>query len=165
MVLRSTALPMGNCFKKIFDDIWIQPAGGDAGSARVLHLLDGINISGEVNTNDSMKGTTGSYWNNRDITKYLKQINAPFHTHSDPDLFEHLAEELQQGHVIGWFNGPMDFGPRALGGVPSWGSRNQKMQSVMNLKIKYREISSLCPIGLEEDVSNQFEMNTKNHIC
>ena len=83
---------------------------------------------------------------------------------SDPELFERLAEELEKGHVIGWFNGPMEFGPRALGGRSIIGDpRNQKMQSVMNLKIKYREsFRPFAPSVLEEDVSNQFEMNVKS---
>ena len=115
--------------------------------------------------NDSMKGTyLGPDFSNDEITNYLEQINAPFHTLGDPELFEHLAEELEKGHVIGWFNGPMEFGPRALGGRSIIGDpRNQKMQSVMNLKIKYREsFRPFAPSVLEEDVSNQFEMNAKS---
>ena len=79
-------------------------------------------------------------------------------------MFNLLAEELEKGHVIGWFNGPMEFGPRALGGRSIIGDpRNQKMQSVMNLKIKYREsFRPFAPSVLEEDVSNQFEMDVKS---
>ena len=154
--------------EKIFDDIWIQPASGDAGSALGAALVGWHQHQGKervTNTNDSMKGTyLGPEFSNDDITNYLERINAPFHTHSDPDLFEHLAEELEKGHVIGWFNGPMEFGPRALGGRSIIGDpRNQKMQSVMNLKIKYREsFRPFAPSVLEEDVSNQFEMNAKS---
>ena len=98
------------------------------------------------------------------LIQYLKQINAPFHAQNDPELFQELAEELEKGHVIGWFNGPMEFGPRSLGGRSILGDpRNQKMQSVMNLKIKYREsFRPFAPSVLEEDVSNQFEMSTKS---
>ena len=94
----------------------------------------------------------------------MMAANAPFHTHADPELFERLAEELEKGNVIGWFNGPMEFGPRALGGRSIIGDpRNQKMQSVMNLKIKYREsFRPFAPSVLEEDVRNQFEMNAKS---
>ncbi|QPN68559.1 carbamoyltransferase [Synechococcus sp. CBW1006] len=154
--------------EKIFDDIWIQPASGDAGSALGAALVGWHQHQEEervVNTNDAMKGTyLGPDFSNDEITKYLRQINAPFHTHSDPELFERLAEELEKGHVIGWFNGPMEFGPRALGGRSIIGDpRNQKMQSVMNLKIKYREsFRPFAPSVLEEDVSNQFEMNAKS---
>jgi len=154
--------------EKIFDDIWIQPASGDAGSALGAALVGWHQHQEQervVDTNDSMKGTyLGPEFSNDDITQYLEQIHAPFHTHSDPDLFDRLAEELEKGHVIGWFNGPMEFGPRALGGRSIIGDpRNQKMQSVMNLKIKYREsFRPFAPSVLEEDVSNQFEMNAKS---
>jgi len=154
--------------EKIFDDIWIQPASGDAGSALGAALVGWHQHQEQeriVNTNDSMKGTyLGPEFSNDEIKKYLEKINAPFQTHSDPELFERLAEELEKGHVIGWFNGPMEFGPRALGGRSIIGDpRNQKMQSVMNLKIKYREsFRPFAPSVLEEDVSNQFEMNAKS---
>ena len=154
--------------EKIFDEIWIQPASGDAGSALGAALIGWHQYQDQeriVNTNDSMKGTyLGPAFSNVEIINYLEQINAPFHTHSDPVLFERLAEELDEGNVIGWFNGSMEFGPRALGGRSIIGDpRNQKMQSVMNLKIKYREsFRPFAPSVLEEDVSNQFEMNNKS---
>jgi len=154
--------------EKIFDDIWIQPASGDAGSALGAALVGWHQHQQQervVNTSDSMKGTyLGPEFSNDAIINYLEKINAPFHTHDDPKLFDLLAEELEQGHVIGWFNGPMEFGPRALGGRSIIGDpRNQKMQSVMNLKIKYREsFRPFAPSVLEEEVSNQFEMNAKS---
>ena len=154
--------------KKVFDDIWIQPASGDAGSALGAAFVGWHkyqNQERKVNTNDSMKGTyLGPEFSNEEIIQYLKQINAPFHAQNDPKLFQELAEELEKGHIIGWFNGPMEFGPRSLGGRSILGDpRNQKMQSVMNLKIKYREsFRPFAPSVLEEDVSNQFEMSTKS---
>ena len=154
--------------ENIFDKIWIQPASGDAGSALGAALVGWHQHQEQeriVKTSDSMKGTyLGPEFSNDDITNYLNQIIAPFHTYSDPELFERLAEELEEGHVIGWFNGPMEFGPRALGGRSIIGDpRNQKMQSVMNLKIKYREsFRPFAPSVLEEDVSNQFEMHSKS---
>ncbi|WP_413743413.1 carbamoyltransferase [Synechococcus sp. MIT S9451] len=154
--------------EKIFDDIWIQPASGDAGSALGAALVGWHQHHEQertVNKNDSMNGTyLGPEFSNEEITQYLKQINAPFHTQNDPELFAALAEELEKGHVIGWFNGPMEFGPRSLGGRSILGDpRNQKMQSVMNLKIKYREsFRPFAPSVLEEDVNNQFEMNAKS---
>lgn len=154
--------------EKIFDDIWIQPASGDAGSALGAALVGWHQYQEQersVNINDSMKGTyLGPSFSNDKIIRYLDEINAPFHTFADSDLFERIAEELEKGHVIGWFNGPMEFGPRALGGRSIIGDpRNQKMQSVMNLKIKYREsFRPFAPSVLEEDVSNQFEMNAKS---
>ena len=85
----------------------------------------------------------------------------------DDVLFKKLADLLDGGKVIGWFNGPMEFGPRALGGRSIIGDpRNKEMQSIMNLKIKYRE--SFRPFAtsvLEEDVNTQFEMNEKARIC
>lgn len=154
--------------EKIYDDIWIQPASGDSGSALGAALVGWHQHQEQervVNKNDSMKGSfLGPEFSNEYITNYLLQINAPFQTHSDSELFERLAEELEKGHVIGWFNGPMEFGPRALGGRSIIGDpRNQKMQSVMNLKIKYREsFRPFAPSVLEEDVSNQFEMHDKS---
>ena len=154
--------------QKIFDGLWIQPASGDAGSALGAALVGWHQDQGQeriVNKNDSMKGTyLGPEFNNEEITKYLEQINAPFYTYNDPELFELLAEELDKGNVIGWFNGPMEFGPRALGGRSIIGDpRNQKMQSMMNLKIKFREsFRPFAPSVLEDEISNQFEMSTKS---
>nr|WP_075488215.1 carbamoyltransferase [Prochlorococcus marinus] len=154
--------------ENIFDEIWIQPASGDSGSALGAAFVGWHQHQKQervVNTNDSMKGTyLGPEFSNKEITNYLEQINAIFHTHSDSALFELVAEELEKGHVIGWFNGPMEFGPRALGGRSILGDpRNQKMQSVMNLKIKYREsFRPFAPSVLEEDIFNQFEMNVKS---
>ena len=113
--------------KKIFDDIWIQPAIGDtvlALGAASVGWHQHQEQEKVVNTNDAIKGTyLGPEFSNDDVTDYLKQINATFHTHSDPELFELLAEELEKGHVIGWFNRPMEFGPRVLVGAPSLGIR------------------------------------------
>ncbi len=154
--------------EKIFEDIWIQPASGDAGSAIGAALVGWHQHHGQervVNTNDSMKGTyLGPQFNNEEIIKYLDHINANFQTYKDNELFEFLAEELDKGHVVGWFNGPMEFGPRALGGRSIIGDpRNQKMQSLMNLKIKFREsFRPFAPSVLEEDVSNQFEINCRS---
>jgi len=154
--------------EKIFDDIWIQPASGDAGSALGAALVVWHQHHKKkriVNKNDSMKGTyLGPDFSDKEITKYLDRINATYHTVDDHELFEHLANELDQGSVIGWFNGRMEFGPRALGGRSIIGDpRNLKMQSVMNLKIKFREsFRPFAPSVLEEEVSNQFEMSTKS---
>ena len=154
--------------EKIFNDIWIQPASGDAGSALGAALVGWHQHHDQrrlVNKNDSMKGTyLGPEFSNEEIIQYLNQIKAPFHIENDPTLFERLAIELANGHVIGWFNGPMEFGPRSLGARSILGDpRNRKMQSVMNLKIKYREsFRPFAPSVLEEDLSNQFEMNHKS---
>ena len=154
--------------KKIFDDIWIQPASGDAGSALGAALIgwhEYLNKPRKVNPSDSMKGTyLGCNFSNEEIINYLKQINAPFETYQDEELFEKISLQLEKGKVIGWFNGPMEFGPRALGARSIIGDpRNQDMQSVMNLKIKYREsFRPFAPSVLEEDVASQFEMKNKS---
>ena len=154
--------------ENIFDEIWIQPASGDAGSALGAGLIGWYQHHDKrriVNKNDSMKGTyLGPEFSNGEIIQYLNRISAPFHSQNDPELFERLAKELENGHIIGWFNGPMEFGPRSLGARSILGDpRNQKMQSVMNLKIKYREsFRPFAPSVLEEDVSNQFEMNSNS---
>ena len=154
--------------ENVYDDLWIQPASGDAGSALGAALVGWHQHHRQdrrVNKNDSMRGTyLGPEFSNEEIVMYLNQINATFHTLEDYELFERLADELAKGYVIGWFNGPMEFGPRALGGRSIIGDpRNQKMQSVMNLKIKYREsFRPFAPSVLEEDVSNQFEISAKS---
>ena len=154
--------------EKIFDEIWIQPASGDAGSSLGGALIawhEYLNKPRKVDKSDSMKGTyLGCQFSNEEIIRYLKRINAPFQNLEDKELFEKLAQFLDEGRVIGWFNGAMEFGPRALGGRSIIGDpRNKEMQSVMNLKIKYREsFRPFAPSVLEEDVANQFEMNVKS---
>ena len=168
--------------EKIFEEIWIQPASGDAGSSLGGALIawhEFFKKPRKVNSNDSMKGTyLGCKFSNREIIDYLNKIKAPFKELEDDKLFEILAQILDEGKVVGWFNGPMEFGPRALGGRSIIGDpRNKDMQSVMNLKIKYREsFRPFAPSVLEEDVANQFEMNVnspymllvapvKNELC
>ena len=154
--------------EKIFDDVWIQPASGDAGSslgAALIYWHEYLKKQRKVNEGDSMKGTyLGCEFSNSEIVSYLNKINAPFQSLEDKHLFEKLAHILEEGKVIGWFNGPMEFGPRALGGRSIIGDpRNQNMQSVMNLKIKYREsFRPFAPSVLEEDMANQFELNIKS---
>jgi len=152
----------------IFKDIWIQPASGDAGSALGAALVAWHQHFEQQRTpaaGDAMQGTyLGPRFSNTDISTYLQQIKAPFHSLDDGALFERLAELLEQGKVIGWFNGPMEFGPRALGARSIIGDpRNTTMQSVMNLKIKYREsFRPFAPSVLEEAVEEQFELKAKS---
>jgi len=153
---------------KIFDEIWIQPASGDAGSslgAAYLGWYDYMKSKRKVNPNDSMKGAyLGCEFSNKNIVDFLNKINAPFQFFEDEKLFEKVATYINEGKVIGWFSGPMEFGPRALGGRSIIGDpRNKSMQSKLNLKIKYREsFRPFAPSVLEEDISNQFEMNIKS---
>ena len=154
--------------EKIFNNVWIQPASGDAGSALgaalIGHYAKSTNSRRSI-PDDSMKGTyLGCHFSNKEIINYLLSINAKFEELKDKDLFERLAINLDQGNVIGWFNGRMEFGPRALGARSIIGDpRNQKMQSIMNLKIKYREsFRPFAPSVLEEDIASQFEMKNKS---
>lgn len=156
----------------IFKKIWIQPASGDAGSALGAALaawhehFDKERIPEESSPGgDAMKGTyLGPHFSNEEIKTYLSQVGASFHSMEDPELFALLAELLDSGKVIGWFNGPMEFGPRALGARSIIGDpRNREMQSTMNLKIKYREsFRPFAPSILKEAVSEQFEIETES---
>ncbi len=154
--------------QKIFNNIWIQPASGDAGSslgAALIAWYEYFKNPRKVNESDSMKGTyLGCEFSNDEIVSYLNKINVPFKELEDKELFAKVAQSLDEGLVVGWFNGAMEFGPRALGGRSILGdARNRGMQSLMNLKIKYREsFRPFAPSVLEEDVANQFEMNVKS---
>ncbi len=148
-----------------FKDIWIQPAAGDAGGAlgaaiSVWHEY--LDHPRAVNGNDSMAGSyLGPRFSDADIIGYLDSVNAEYVRMEDAELMPRLAEILDQENVIGWFQGRMEFGPRALGGRSIIGDpRSTKMQSVMNLKIKYREsFRPFAPSILEERVSDYFEMD------
>jgi len=147
--------------------LWIQPAAGDAGGAigaalTAWHEFDEQPRS--VNGNgDRMKGSyLGPSFSNEDVEDFLKKRGAPYKRLNDQDLFDRLADNLAAGKVIGWFQGRMEFGPRALGGRSILGdARNTKMQSVMNLKIKYREsFRPFAPSILRERVSDYFDLET-----
>jgi carbamoyltransferase len=152
----------------IFKDIWIQPASGDAGSAvggALVAFHQHFKQPRTPNPHDSMKGTyLGPKFSNGEICAYLEGIKAPYRSLDDPELMERVAELMEAGKVIGWFNGAMEFGPRALGGRSIIGDpRNQQMQSTMNLKIKYREsFRPFAPSVLEEEVETQFEMTARS---
>ena len=154
--------------ENIFNNIWIQPASGDAGSALGAALalwFQYHNKERKALTNDSMSGAyLGPEFSNDEIINYLRKVNAPFNSFSDKRLYEQIAEEIDNGKVIGWFSGRMEFGPRALGNRSIIGDpRNEKIQSIMNLKIKFREsFRPFAPSVLEEDVGSQFEINTKS---
>ena len=154
--------------EKVFKDIWIQPAAGDAGTSIGAALIAYYEYSKKdriINLEDSMKGAyLGPKFTNQYIKKYLETIKAKFYTKNDPELFLEISDLMAKGKVVGWFNGKMEFGPRALGGRSIIGDpRNTKMQSIMNQKIKYREsFRPFAPSILEEEVSSQFEFNKKS---
>ena len=151
--------------EKIFDNIWIQPAAGDAGgslgAALALWHIDQGNKR-LVNLNDDMKGSLlGTEFNQDEIEKELKTIGANFETLNYEELIDKTAELLSNEKGIGWFQGRMEFGPRALGGRSILGDpRSDKMQKNLNLKVKYREsFRPFAPSVLREDLSEWFEMN------
>ena len=151
--------------EKIFDNIWIQPAAGDAGGSLGAALaLWHIEQKKErvVNSNDDMKGSyLGTEFNQEEIEKELKSVGANFETIEYEDLISKTAEFLSNEKAIGWFQGRMEFGPRALGARSILGDpRSDKMQKNLNLKVKYREsFRPFAPSILREHLSDWFNIN------
>ena len=151
--------------EKIFENIWIQPAAGDAGGAlgaalAFWHLE--LNKDRKFTNNDQMKGSyLGPSYSNDEIQKSLTNLGAKFNLLSDDDLINKTSDDLANGHAIGWFQGRMEFGPRALGGRSIIGDpRSPNMQKNLNLKVKYREsFRPFAPSVLREDVDKWFELN------
>lgn len=151
--------------EKIFENIWIQPAAGDAGgslgAALALWHIDQGNKR-IVDLNDDMKGSyLGTEYNQEEIERELKAAGANFETLNYEELIDKTAEFLSNEKAIGWFQGRMEFGPRALGGRSILGDpRSEKMQKNLNLKVKYREsFRPFAPSVLREDLPEWFEMN------
>tara|TARA_B110000046_G_scaffold174326_1_gene197943 strand:+ start:2405 stop:4240 length:1836 start_codon:yes stop_codon:yes gene_type:complete len=154
--------------EKIFDNIWIQPAAGDAGGSlgaalALWHIEQGNKRT--VNPKDSMNGSyLGSEYSQDQIEKELRSLGANFETLNYDDLINQTSEKLSNEKAIGWFQGRMEFGPRALGGRSILGDpRSEKMQKTLNLKVKYREsFRPFAPSILEEDLSNWFDINVES---
>jgi len=151
--------------EKIFENIWIQPAAGDAGgslgAALAVWYLDQKNKR-EVNLNDEMKGSyLGSEYTQNQIEKELEEIGAEFETVDYDNLIDQTSKFISEEKAIGWFQGRMEFGPRALGARSILGDpRSDKMQKNLNLKVKYREsFRPFAPSILKEDLSNWFDMD------
>ena len=149
-----------------FEDIWIQPAAGDAGGALGAALYVWYqyleNSRQADNKTDFQKGSyLGPSFHNDEIEQFLKEENIPAQKLSDAEIISTTADLIASGYVIGWFQGRMEFGPRALGSRSILGdARSPKMQSVMNLKIKFREsFRPFAPSVLEEYVSDYFEID------
>jgi len=148
---------------KSFKNIWIQPASGDAGGAiggalAVWHKE--FKQPRLANPNDSMKGSyLGPSYEQDAIEKELLDCGANFFSVTEDEMIEQAAEALAQGQAVGWFQGRMEFGPRALGGRSILGDpRSEMMQKNLNLKVKYREsFRPFAPSVLREDVSEWFE--------
>ena len=154
--------------EKIFDNIWIQPAAGDAGgslgAALALWHIENKNKR-IVNIHDDMKGSyLGNEFSQDEIEKELKLIGANFETLKYEELIETTADLLSKENAIGWFQGRMEFGPRALGGRSILADpRSHKMQKNLNLKIKYREsFRPFAPSILKEDLSDWFDIDSES---
>ncbi|HEX5398527.1 MAG TPA: carbamoyltransferase [Verrucomicrobiae bacterium] len=149
--------------EKIFDRLWIQPAAGDAGGALGAALAAWH--SQEARTpavNDSMRGALlGPEYSGSEIEAMLKGHHAVYHRCSDNELLDSTVKLLADEKVVGWFQGRMEFGPRALGNRSILGdARSPRMQSVMNLKVKFREsFRPFAPIVRRERVADYFELN------
>jgi carbamoyltransferase len=151
--------------EKIFNNIWIQPAAGDAGGSlgaalALWHIEQGN--PRKVNLNDDMNGSyLGPEYTQKQIEEQLDKIGAKYKSLGDEDLIEKTAQSLSEGEAIGWFQGRMEFGPRALGGRSILGDpRSSKMQKNLNLKVKYREsFRPFAPSILKEDLVEWFDIN------
>ncbi|OHD15823.1 MAG: hypothetical protein A2086_04470 [Spirochaetes bacterium GWD1_27_9] len=149
-----------------FSDIWIQPAAGDAGGSLGAslyiyyeYLSNKRNID---NQNDFQKGSfLGISYSDDKIEEFLTKIGAKFHKVNENELVDKVANLINDQKVIGWFQGRMEFGPRALGARSIIGdARSSEMQSVMNLKIKFREsFRPFAPSVLEEYTKDYFEIS------
>lgn len=153
--------------EKIFDDIWIQPAAGDAGGALGAALGVWYQYLGNPRQadgkTDAMKGGyLGPEFSEQEIRAYLDASNIPYIHYPDHELFAQVAGLLHQEKVVGWFQGRMEFGPRALGGRSIIADpRSTQMQATMNLKIKFREsFRPFAPSVLFEKVEDWFELNS-----
>ena len=151
--------------ENIFDKIWVQPAAGDAGgslgAALALWHIEQNNPR-KVNLNDDMQGSyLGPEFNQKQVEEQLDRVGAKYITLSEEDLIDKTSTDLSLGEAVGWFQGRMEFGPRALGGRSILGDpRSSKMQRNLNLKVKYREsFRPFAPSILKEDLSDWFEIN------
>lgn len=152
--------------ENIFDNIWIQPASGDAGGAigaalAAYYLM--LKKPRTIDPNDSMQGAyLGPQYDQRDIEIRLKNIGANFEIVSDNELINLTAEALTEGKAVGWHQGRMEFGPRSLGGRSIIADpRSASVQKQLNLKVKYREsFRPFAPSILREDVSSWFQIGT-----
>jgi carbamoyltransferase len=146
-----------------FKDIWIQPAAGDAGGALGAALAiwyEYLENPRAPLAGDAMSGSyLGPRAHSSEITRYLDSVNASYTALDDDDLYLTLAQALADESVVGWYQGRMEFGPRALGGRSIIGDpRSKKMQSTMNLKIKYREsFRPFAPAIIAQKVGDWFE--------
>ena len=150
--------------EKIFDQIWIQPAAGDAGGSLGAALAYWYRELGKTRNDikDDMKGSyLGPKFNDNTINDELSRLQANYKKFDTQEMIKTVASELANKKTVGWFQGRMEFGPRALGGRSILADpRSEKMQKELNLKIKFREsFRPFAPSVLREDVAEWFEIN------
>lgn len=149
-----------------YENIWVQPASGDAGCAlgaalAIWHHYLGNPRSANGVTDSQFGSYLGPEFSSQQIKEFLDSHGYPYNDFCDNDLYDEVVNRLESGDVIGWFQGRMEFGPRALGARSIIGdARNTEMQKKMNLKIKYREsFRPFAPAVLLEFVSDWFEFS------
>jgi carbamoyltransferase len=150
-----------------FENLWIQPAAGDAGGALgaalyALHATKGRPRSPSTGGTDRMQGAyLGPAFVQSESEAQLREAGARFRVLDDAAIIAACAQDLADGKAIGWFQGRMEFGPRALGGRSILGdARSPTMQSILNLKVKYREsFRPFAPSVLREHVADWFELD------
>ena len=151
--------------EKIFDNVWIQPAAGDSGGslgAALALWFKHNNNKRIVNPEDDMQGSyLGPEYTNEQIIKELQSLDAKFEIYDYDNLIDKTSIYLAEKNAVGWFQGRMEFGPRALGGRSILGDpRSDKMQKNLNLKVKFREsFRPFAPSILSDDLSNWFDLN------
>ena len=151
--------------EKIFDNIWVQPAAGDAGGSlgaalALWHIEE--NNPRVVSLSDDMQGSyLGPEYTQKQIENELDKMGAVYEVKNEEDLLSQTAEDLSSGEAIGWFQGRMEFGPRALGNRSILGDpRSSKIQKNLNLKVKYREsFRPFAPSILKEDLAEWFDIS------
>jgi carbamoyltransferase len=155
--------------EKIFDNIWIQPAAGDAGgslgAAQAFWFLELNKARKVVKNNDSMQGSyLGPEYSEEEIQEELKKIGAKYSVLKEEEIIDKTADSLSNGEAVGWFQGRMEFGPRALGSRSILGDpRLPDMQKNLNLKVKYREsFRPFAPSVLIEDLNQWFDLDTSS---
>ena len=154
--------------EKIFENIWVQPAAGDAGgavgAALALWHIDQKNPR-NINNQDDMSGSyLGPEYSQSEIEKELNRLGAKFKILNESEIINQTSLDLSSGNAVGWFQGRMEFGPRALGCRSILGNpKSQDMQKNLNLKIKYREsFRPFAPSILAEELNNWFDMNSSS---
>ena len=152
--------------EKIFENIWIQPAAGDAGGALGAALAlwyKELKNDRSLSAKDEMQGSyLGPSFNDDEVESSLKKLGATYKKFSEDDLLKITAEELSKEKTVGWFQGRMEFGPRALGARSIIADpRSDKMQKTLNLKVKFREsFRPFAPSIIREDLSDWFNLKS-----